>query len=216
MKSVFFLSILSIICFSVSAQDNTGKELIGTNIYYYHTSTISERLNKSDPLKSSTSAFQLFPYFGVFVNDKLMLGAGIGYYLQKEASQDRPDETSLTRSKLHTVNLLIRHYHLFSDQFSIFAQGLIGGGLGKVQEGLDNYSGYESNLKGLQAFISLGLNYKINNHLGIEVNYGSLGVTTLFHNYGQPGTILVGKDVITSVGFDFDKSTFRLGVNYTF
>lgn len=219
MKRAFFLSILSAICFSASAQFHTGEKLIGANMHYYHTSTISETPNWRSLLRNSATSLHLLPYFGMFVNDKLFFGVGVGYYLEKEASQDTPDATALTRSKLYTMNFLLRRYHFFFDKFGIFGQGLIGGGFGNIQGGIDDYDSYESALSSLQVTASLGLIYQVNDHLGLELTYGNLGLNTLVRSYERPVSSrrsVTGKDVITGFGFNFDKSTFLLGVNYAF
>ncbi len=90
---------------------------------------------------------------------------------------------------------------------------MVGGGIGNVKEGTDNNEDiYKSKMKNMQATVSLGLNYNINDRIGLEMHYGSFGVNSFVHYYDQ-SAFTGGRNVVSEVGFNFDKSTFRLGVN---
>ncbi len=218
MKKVIFLPIFSMLCVSAFAQFG-GKQLIGLNTHYYRTGTAVHMYSQTAPLKNSNLSFRLSPYYGVSVNDKFLLGAGIGYSLEQQATQDNPSRTELARSRLYEINIFARRYSFVTDKFGAFAQALAGAGMGKVQGGTGNFNGYETNIKSMQVSLSLGAHYKISNQLGLELHYGNIGLTRLTEYYPyriSPDRTATEKYTVTAMGFDFDKSTFRLGLNYAF
>ena len=154
------------------------------------------------------------------------MGGSIDYFFASEKTnpQNRPDITDITRTKHYTASFLLRRYHSLSDKLGLFGEFKLGLGFGKARQVLDDqYEMYVANLVSLQAVGGLGATYKINDTFGLELLYGSIGMTSVHQAYqqiirenSQSSYSIDGSDLITEVGFNFDKSTFRLGINYSF
>ncbi len=111
MRRTVLLLVLCIIGLRAIAQENTGREQVGINLNYYYTNTKTEVPNGSSVLSTSQTSLQMLPYYGVFINNNTLLGAGLSYYFENEKVRNQSGDTEYTCVGLYSVNLLIRRYH---------------------------------------------------------------------------------------------------------
>ncbi|WP_231427582.1 MULTISPECIES: outer membrane beta-barrel protein [Pedobacter] len=158
-KQLLSLAVLCAVAFTVNAQTEKGKNLIGGSIGYSKSEskpTITYPNNYAYGDGESTS-FNVNPKFGHFFSKNLAIGLGIGYYETKNISDlnfldgnSLITSTSIQRNKSFNVGPFVRYYVDIVEKFKFFGQGSFDIAFGKSsqsQSGSGSYNYQRSNYK---------------------------------------------------------------------
>lgn len=222
MKKVFLLATLLGIAQGLFAQDNedtsffldhSGKLLTGLNFNYFRLTNETTASQWGTQTNQENETFVFNPYCGVFIHPKYMIGVGYKYERQNGILTNKPLGYNNYLITLNHIGLFGRRYFFPTDRLSFFAQAQLNFGTGKLQVEDNGYQQF-ANLLSLQSGFSLGMDYLLEKHIGIEVNYGHIGFASFAQYFTN--SILESKDITTETGLDFRASTFFIGVNFMF
>jgi outer membrane protein W len=175
------LSLLAcIILFTVSstAQFDKGASYIGLGVSFnnQHSSAVNTSGNKV-----SITGFQLGPDFGYFLNDKWVLGSGIGYSYNRNSTYSVvfSDQTTTTQSAL-TFQPYVRRYFKMGEKVALFAQISIGYSYGWESETdvntMSHTASPQVNINTVMAGFAPGINYCLNKHWMLEASTSVLSL----------------------------------------
>ncbi len=232
MKKINFV-ILSLLV-SISsyyAQLSKGTFMPGIGINYsYNSSKSHDTINggglANDNTGKSTN-FSTNVKLGYFISDKVVIGVFGGYSKQTFDNTWIQNNNSTTNS--YSINgiyggVFLRYYKLLkNNKFGFFGQLSSNYTFGKTHTHYTEYNVnsqyYSSEVHGtsyaINASISPGIVYFINNRVGVEAMFGNVGFNSQnnksFSKYNQVGT---GNS--NSFYTNFSLNSFQLGVNFYF
>ncbi|WKN42534.1 hypothetical protein [Tunicatimonas pelagia] len=205
----------------VQGQSDSTFKMVGGNFLYYANSKVAD-VDWTQSMEERTSAFVAFPYIGKFYGEEqeLFVGFGVGFSQTRQVS-DKPSYSSTTSvvsatdlSRLVTFNAFVRRYYRLHPKLAIFGQLLAGGGLGTLETEIELEN--DANLTSFQVVGTPGVHFSVSETFGLELLYGGLGFTQIKSNYQDSNSYFAGSEVNRLFGLDFDKTSVRLGITFTY
>lgn len=205
MKKVTFIVIVCLVSLPLMAQPAGGKFFIGGHFSLY--GTVDKTKNGSTTEKDgSTTYFTLTPLLGYFLNDRIAVGAGIGFDTQIDKN---PQSTNYKNTTSKMVFNPFGRYYLISGTGGIFAEASMGYSFGKNKNYTDAAVD-EENVFGFSALISPGVYYYITPRLALEAKFGWFGFMSEVTNPGNDQ-----KDIHNTFGLDLSPDSFIFGLTFT-
>ncbi len=205
MKKVTFIAIVCLVSLPLMAQPAGGKFFIGGHFSLY--GTVDKTKNGSTTEKDgSTTYFTLTPLLGYFLNDRIAVGAGIGFDTQIDKN---PQSTNYKNTTSKMVFNPFGRYYLISGTGGIFAEASMGYSFGKNKNYTDAAVD-EENVFGFSALISPGVYYYITPRLALEAKFGWFGFMSEVTNPGNDQ-----KDIHNTFGLDLSPDSFIFGLTFT-
>jgi hypothetical protein len=205
MKQIMFITIACLVCMPIMAQPTGGKFFIGGHFSLYSTTNKSKNGSTTEKGLSDTY-FTIMPVGGYFLNDKIAVGAGIGYDTQIEKN---PGSTldKYTTSKI--VFNPFGRYYLISGIGGIFIEASMGYSFGKNKTHFNDVTDTENEF-GYFAVLSPGVYYYVTPRLALEAKLGWLGF-----NGNVTKRANDQKDIRNSFGTDLSPDSFIFGLTFT-
>ena len=151
MKQITFIAIAWLVCMPLMAQPAGGKFFVGGHFSLY--GTVDKSKNGSTTEKDgSTTYFTLMPVGGYFLNDRIAVGAGIGFDTQIEKDPQSTIEKTTTSKMVFTP---FGRYYLISGTGGIFAEASMGFSFGTNKTFTNDVIDTE-NVFGFSALLSPG------------------------------------------------------------
>ncbi len=205
MKKIMFIAIAWLAGMHLLAQPAGGKFFIGGHFSLY--GTIDKSKNGSTTEKDgSTTYFTIMPTGGYFLNERIAVGAGLGYDIQIDKDPQSTIEKSST-SKM--VFAPFGRYYLISGTGGIFAEASMGYSFGKNKTFTNEVTDTE-NVFGFSALLSPGVYYYVTPRLSIEAKFGWFGFMS-----DVTKTDNDQKDIHNSFGIDLSPDSFIFGLTFT-
>jgi outer membrane protein len=205
MKQIAFIAIVWLACMPVAAQPTGGKFFVGGHFSLY--GTVNKSKDGSTTEKDgSTTYFTFMPLAGYFLNDRVAVGAGLGFDTQIDKDPQSTIEKSTT-SKM-VFNPYARYY-LISGTGGIFAEASMGFSVGTNKTFTNDVTDTE-NVFGFSALLSPGVYYYVTPRLALEAKFGWFGFMTNTTNTGNDH-----KDIQNSFGIDLSPDSFIFGLTFT-
>ncbi len=205
MKQITFIAIVWLVCMPIMAQPTGGKFFIGGHFSLY--GTVDKSKNGSTTEKNgSTTYFTLMPLGGYFINDRIAVGAGIGWDTQIDKDPQSTIEKSTTSKMVFTP---FGRYYLISGRGGIFAEASMSYSFGKNKTYTNDVIDTE-NVFGFSALLSPGVYYYVTPKLALEAKFGWFGFMS---NVTKPGNDQ--KEIQNSFGIDFSPDSFTFGLTFT-
>jgi hypothetical protein len=205
MKQITFIAIVSLVCMPVLAQPTGGKFFFGGHFSLY--GTVNKSKSGSTTVKDgSTTYITILPLGGYFLNDRVAVGAGIGFDSQIEKDPQSTVEKTTT-SKM--VFAPFGRYYLISGRGGIFAEATLNFSPGKNKTYTNDVIDTEK-IFGFSVLLSPGVYYYVTPKLALEAKFGWLGFMTNVTNTGNDH-----KDIQNSFGVDLSPDSFIFGLTFT-
>ena len=205
MKKITFTAIAWLVCIPLLAQPTGGKFFIGGHFSLYGTIDKSKNGGTSEK-NGSTTYFTIMPVGGVFLNDRIAVGAGLGYDTQIEKDPQSTIEKSTTSKFVFTP---FGRYYLISGTGGIFAEASMGYSFGTNKTFTSDVIDTE-NVFGFSALLSPGVYYYVTPRLAIEAKFGWFGFMSNVTKTGNDQ-----KDIQNSFGIDLSPDSFIFGLTFT-
>lgn len=187
------------------AQPAGGKFFIGGHFSLY--GTIDKSKNGSTTEKNgSTTYFTIMPVGGYFINERIAVGARIGFDTQIDKDPQSTIEKTTT-SKM--VFAPFGRYYLVSGTGGIFAEASMEYSFGKNKTFTNEVIDTE-NVLGFSALLSPGVYYYVTPRLAIEAKFGWFGFMS-----DVTKTDNDQKHIHNSFGIDFSPDSFIFGLTFT-
>jgi outer membrane protein len=195
-KVIFTVAVIFAFGFA-NAQDkkvSTGEGFANGDVFV--SGTVGFNSQKTGDVKSS--GFEISPKAGMFVTDKIAIGAKLGYAANKAENGfgDTADNTTLS------VGVFARQYCHASSTFSVF------GNLGFDYMSMDNKLA-DSKTTGFEIALSPGVSYFLNSNFAMEASFGKLGYSSF-----KPDAD--GADSTNTFELGLDLSSITFGLVYKF
>lgn len=205
MKKIMFIAIAGLVCMPLLAQPAGGKFFIGGHFSLY--GTIDKSKNGSTTEKNgSTTYFTIMPVGGYFINERIAVGARIGFDTQIDKDPQSTIEKTTT-SKM--VFAPFGRYYLVSGTGGIFAEASMEYSFGKNKTFTNEVIDTE-NVLGFSALLSPGVYYYVTPRLAIEAKFGWFGFMS-----DVTKTDNDQKHIHNSFGIDFSPDSFIFGLTFT-
>lgn len=164
MKRITFALILLFIASGAFAQI-----FVGGSVGFSLTGGKIENGNTSVD-KPTQTYFSLAPKAGMFLSEKLAIGATLGYSIQSEKTPGTPEE--IDRTSTIGITPFVRYYAFTLNKFSLFAQGNLGFSYSveKNKVGSTTTTGPKTTTMGISAFP--GISYKLSDKIELEAIIG--------------------------------------------
>jgi hypothetical protein len=205
MKQLTFFAIAWLVCMSVMAQPAGGKFFIGGHFSLYGTVDKSKNGNTTQK-DGSTTYFTIMPLAGYFLNDRVAVGAAIGFDSQIDKNSQSTIEKT-TASKV--VFSPFGRYYLICGRGGIFAEASMGISVGKNKTYTSDVVDTE-NVMDFSALLSPGVYYYVTPKIALEAKFGWFGFMS---NVTKPNTDQ--KDIHNSFGIDLSPDSFTFGMTFT-
>jgi outer membrane protein len=205
MKKLTFIAIAWLVCTSIMAQPAGGKFFIGGHLSLYGTVDKSKNGNTTEK-DGSTAYFTIMPLAGYFLNDRIAVGAGIGFDSQINKDPQSATEKSTTSKMVFTP---FGRYYLISGTGGIFAEASMGFSFGTNKTFTNDVVDTE-NVFGFSALLSPGVYYYITPRLSLEAKFGWFGFMSDVTKMGNDQ-----KDIHNTFGFDLSPDSFIFGLTFT-
>lgn len=150
------------------------------------------------PDDSKDNSFNISSRFGYFVNDRIAVGAQVGYSNQKRENSAGND---VVDNSTFTIGAFGRYYFMPAQKFSFF--GELGLGYGTTEDINDN------EVNGINVGVAPGLSYFVSKHFALEASFGILG-----YNSVKPDAS--GAKATNNFQFGLDMDDINLGLIYKF
>jgi hypothetical protein len=205
MKQITFIAIIWLVCMPLMAQPAGGKFFIGGHFSLYGTVDKSKNGNTTEK-DGSTTTFTLMPLGGYFLNDRIAVGAGLGWDTQITKDPQSTIEKSTSSKMVFTP---FGRYYLLSGTGGIFAEASMGFSFGTNKtysaDVVDSENVFEFSM-----LLSPGVYYYITPRIALEAKFGWFGFMS---NVTKPGDDQ--KEIHNSFGIDFSPDSFIFGLTYT-
>ena len=205
MKQLILIAIIRLLCMHLFAQPEGGNSFIGGHFSFYGTVDKSKSGNTTEKDGSSTY-FTIMPFGGYFLNDRVAVGAGIGYDTQIVKDPQSTIEKSST-SKI--VFSPFGRYYLISGTGGIFAEASMGFSFGTNKTFTSDVVDTE-NVFGFSILLSPAVYYYVTPRLALEAKFGWLGFMSNITGTGSDQ-----KDVRNGFGIDLSPDSFVFGLTFT-
>lgn len=205
MKQIPFIVIVWLACMPVMAQPAGGKFFVGGHFSLY--GTVDKSKNGSTTEKDgSTTYFTIMPVAGYFLNDRIAVGAGLGFDTQIDKDPQSTIEKSTTSKMVFNP---FGRYYLVSGTGGIFAEASMGFSVGTNKTFSNDVTDTE-NVFGFSALLSPGVYYYITPKLALEAKFGWFGFMSNVTKYDSDQ-----KDIQNSFGIDLSPDSFIFGLTFT-
>jgi len=153
--------------------------------------------------------FRVAPAVGYFLNDKLAVGAGVSYSLQKQKQNDVANLTSM-----FGITPFVRYYAVSLGDVNIFAQGNVGIEFGANKTKNDGNTTDGPKYLNFGISVTPAISYSLGEKLAIEAFLGSV-----YYSFNREKDEIAGEThtlKTNGFGLNFDMSSISLGVIYKF
>jgi hypothetical protein len=204
MKQVTFIVIAWLLSIPLMAQPTGNKFFIGGHFSLY--GTVDKSKDGSTTEKDgSTTYFTVMPVGGYFLNDRVAVGAGVGFDLQIDKD---PQSTIEKRTYSNMVLNPFGRYYLIYGQGGIFAEASMGFSFGKNKTFSDEMTETD-NVFGFSALLSPGVYYYVTPKIAIEAKFGWFGFRSDVTGQGDDN-----RDIQNSFGIDLSPDSFIFGLTF--
>ena len=179
MKNLFLCFALVGMASTLCAQER-GDMLVSGSLSWSSSSTKTTVSSTSETTKGSRS-FEFTPQFHYFVINKLSVGLGIGYSLEKDPNgrTGSDDEQLFDKKGLFYFQPMASYYIPLGKKFYYVPRFYIGFGFGKNKSELTSKEVSEEDASRFRVGISaLNFEFRPTDHIGIMFNAGDLGYQT--------------------------------------
>jgi hypothetical protein len=205
MKQIMFIVIACLISEQIIAQPEGGKFFVGGHVSLYGTVDKSKNGNTTEK-DGSTTYFTVMPLGGYFLNDRIAVGAGIGFDTQIDKDPQSSIQKSSTSKMVFTP---FGRYYLISGTGGIFAEASMGFSFGTNKTFTDDVVDSE-NVFGFSALLSPGVYYYITPRLALEAKFGWFGFMSEATHLGNDQ-----KEIHSTFGLDLSPESFIFGLTFT-
>jgi hypothetical protein len=153
--------------------------------------------------------FRIAPAVGYFLNDKLAVGAGVSYSLQKQKQNDVANLTSM-----FGITPFVRYYAVSLGDVNIFAQGNVGIEFGANKTKNDGNTTDGPKYLNFGVSVTPAISYSLGEKLAVEAFLGSVYYSFNREKREIGGTTTTIKT--NGLGLNFDMTSVSLGVIYKF
>lgn len=194
--------------FALHAQDR-GDMLVSGTLSWNTSSSKNTVASTSETSKGSRS-FEFIPQFHYFVIDRLSVGLGIGYTLDKSPNgRTANDEQLFNKNGMFLLKPMVSYYLPLSEKFYYVPRFYVGLGFGKNKSEINNTEITESDASRFQIGLAL-LNFEFRpaEHIGIMFNAGELGYQTTTikedsDNKTSDRNFSLGLNLGATIGFNY-------------
>lgn len=179
MKKLIIISVFMVIASSLFAQQK-GDMVVSGSLSYSTTNLISKEGSTSTVQKGKRS-FTILPSFEYFVCNKLAVGLGLGYSLEKEPNGQSDQQDQLfDKNGMFIIQPMVNYYIGISDKF-YYVPGIYAGvGFGKVKSEINRNSTEDYNYTAFSLGLSIvRFEYKPVDKIGISFSCGELNYTAV-------------------------------------
>lgn len=183
--------------------------LVSGTLSWNSSSSKSTVASTSETSKGSRS-FEFIPQFHYFVIDRLSVGLGIGYGLDKSPNgRSANDEQLFDKNGMFLIRPMVSYYVPLSEKFYYVPRFYVGLGFGKNKSEINSTEITESDTSRFQVGLAL-LNFEFRpaKHIGIMFNAGELGYQTTTikedsDNKTSDRNFSLGLNVGATIGFNY-------------
>lgn len=209
MKKLVLFSFLMVFAFSLFAQEK-GDMVISGSLSWTSKSEKVKVGSQSETLKGNRD-FSFIPQFHYFVGNKLSVGLGIGYSLNKEPNDNSNasnEDQLFNKTGLFIVQPMVSYYVSLGDKFYYVPRFYIGFGTGKYKEELGDDRTEDTDVSGLSAGLALiNFEFKPTDRIGIMFNAGNLEYKTQTIKFDDnkyvDRTFGLGLNLGATIGFNY-------------
>lgn len=209
MKRLFLCFALVGIASTLCAQER-GDMLVSGSLSWSSSNTKTTVSSTSETTKGSRS-FEFIPQFHYFVIDKLSVGLGIGYSLDKDPNgrTGSDDEQLFNKNGLFYFQPMASYYIPLGKKFYYVPRFYVGFGFGKNKSELSSKEVSESDASQFRVGISmLNFEFRPTGRIGIMFNAGDLGYKTTTvkqdgDNKRSDREFSLGLNVGATIGFNY-------------
>lgn len=148
----------------------------------------------------------LTPKLGYFINPNIAFGIGFGITAIKETSPSSSGDDEVYTSSIVTAAPFARYYLTKGGDFSFFAEGSIGLGVGKLKND-SNYNDYEMDIFMATINLAPAVSYNLSEKFSIEASLGGLNYSSA--TYKQNGED--GKSTTSGLDLSFGLDNLTFG-----
>jgi outer membrane protein len=204
MKQLTFIGIAWLICMPIMAQPVGGKFFIGGHLSLYGTVDKS-KIGSTTEKDGSTTYFTFMPVAGYFLNERVAVGAGIGFDTQIYKDPQSTIEKTTTSKMVFSP---FGRYYLVSGKGGIFAEASMGLSLGTNKSFTSDVTDTQ-NVLGFSALVSPGVYYYVTPKIALEAKFGWVGFMSTVTKFDNDQ-----KDIHNSFGFDLSPDSFIFGLTF--
>lgn len=211
MKKLLLISMLVVFVSSLFAQEK-GDMVISGSLSWTSKSTKEKAGGKSEVAKG-TRNFKLIPEFRYFVCDKLSVGLGIGYALNKEpngnSNSKNPDDELFNKIGLFLLQPSASYYISLADNFYFVPRFYVEFGIGKYKVELDGSKTEDTDISAFNIGLSLlSFEFKPCEKIGIMFDAGNLEYKTETFKYDSDNKsterhFSLGLNLGATIGFNY-------------
>lgn len=210
MKRLVLISLLVVFSSYLFAQQQ-GDFVLSGSLSWTSQSAKQKFSNESEVAKGDRN-FSFIPEFHYFVCDKLSVGLGIGYSLNKTPNDNENsdnDDVLFNKTGLFLMQPTARYYISLSEKFYYVPRFYIGFGVGKYKEELGDNQTSDINASTFNVGVSLlNFEFKPCDKIGIMFNAGDLEYQTVRMKFDSDNKLInrefgLGFNLGASVGFNF-------------
>lgn len=176
MKKFLLIVCLGVLGMSLFAQEK-GDMVVSGSISWTSNSVKQKAGSQSEVTKGSRS-FQILPEFHYFVCDKVAVGLGIGYALQKDPNGNtntQNDDQLFNKTGLFLIQPMASYYVSLCEKFYYVPRFYIGFGVGKYKVETDANNTSETDISRFNVGLSLlNFEFKPCEKIGVSFNAGDL------------------------------------------
>jgi outer membrane immunogenic protein len=207
MKRISLIAVVTMLGFALNAQPAGGKVFVGGSMDFYHHLQKSKYSGGSSVDNTNYTEISLWPTAGYFLNDKMAVGASLGFgvYIDKNPGT--------YTDKVVTTEVGITpffRYYLISGTGGLFADASIYAGIGSTKYDYTNTASETDNLFAFSMGIAPGAYYYITPKIALIGKFGWLGFSSNMIKYENDN-----KDIDNKMEFSLSPSSLSLGLNIT-
>lgn len=191
------LIVLIAICFAALCTTNVSAQSFISGQFGFSRTSVADSDIK-------TSSFTFMPNYGYSLNEKILVGASLGYTMDS-----RDNGTTKTTTSMFNIYPYARLYGKVAEKFAIYGEGGIRVGFGNTKytaAGIDAKT--PSSIFGIG--IKPGVQYFFTDKWSMNAAYGNLGFSLSTEGEGS------GKVKTTNFGLDLNPGTLQFALNYHF
>jgi len=196
MKKQFLIFTVCLLALTQFASAQDYKFFVGGSVGF-ETSGNSE-------VDASRSSFEILPYAGYFVSEKMIVGLGLGYSGVKDAD----DSDNYTSTGLFNINPFARYRTSPSEKFGLYGEFGLNVGLGNSKIVVGGNDAGTGNTTNIGVYLGPGVDYAIADRWVINALWGALSYNNLSI-----------KDVdgsSSNFAFGLNPRNIRFSLNYMF
>lgn len=194
--------------FTLQAQDRGDMIVSGT--FSWTSSSSKSTVSSTSETSKGSRSFEFVPQFHYFVIDRLSVGLGIGYTLDKTPNgRTANDEQLFNKNGMFLLKPMVSYYLPLSEKFYYVPRAYVGLGFGKNRSELSNNEVSETDASRFEAGLSLlSFEFRPAKHIGIMFNTGDLryqSTTTKedSDNKSSDRNFSLGLNLGATIGFNY-------------